>query len=193
MCTLIKKYISLTTKSYVYTYKDVEYLAAVDIEERRSYLIPIKFLIDNSTRINLSKIMPFEIKKISKGVELSTQQKGMICELMCQQELIKRSYRVSLPLSADSPYDMIIDSGEGLKRVQVKMLQKPKGRGGAFIRLIAKTYSKTKCKVRRYSKENVDYICGVDLASRDMYFIPIEYLEDKKTSIAVSQVPQYLL
>jgi PD-(D/E)XK endonuclease len=51
---------------------------------------------------------------------LDTTSKGAISELIVAAELARRGYRVSLPLTRGAPYDLIVDTGTALKRVQVK-------------------------------------------------------------------------
>ena len=50
----------------------------------------------------------------------TTTHKGDVAELMAAAELLRRGYRVSRPLSNGIPYDLIVDDGQKLFKVQVK-------------------------------------------------------------------------
>lgn len=50
----------------------------------------------------------------------STTHRGDVAELLAAAELLRRGYRVSRPLSNGAAYDLIVDDGTALLRVQVK-------------------------------------------------------------------------
>lgn len=50
----------------------------------------------------------------------STTHRGDVAEMLAAAELMRRGYRVSRPLSNGAPYDLVVDDGVKLHRVQVK-------------------------------------------------------------------------
>lgn len=50
----------------------------------------------------------------------TTTHRGDVAELLVAAELLRRGYRVSRPLSNGTPYDLIVDDGKSLIKVQVK-------------------------------------------------------------------------
>ena len=56
----------------------------------------------------------------------STTHKGDVAEMLVAAELLRRGYRVSRPLSNGCPYDLILDDGRRLYKIQVKAARKAK-------------------------------------------------------------------
>ena len=54
----------------------------------------------------------------------SAKAQGDVGEARAIYEFTKLGYQVSVPLAAHCPYDLIIDDGEKLQRVQVKTSQR---------------------------------------------------------------------
>lgn len=42
-------------------------------------------------------------------------------------------------------------------------------------------------KVKRYTKEDIDYFIGVDTDTEDLYILPVEFSQTIKSSIAISK------
>lgn len=49
-----------------------------------------------------------------------TTQRGDVAELMAAAELVRRGYLVSRPLTNGAPYDLLVDTGPKIFRVQIK-------------------------------------------------------------------------
>lgn len=54
------------------------------------------------------------------GFPDTTTHRGDVAEMLAAAELLRRGYRVCRPLSNGSPYDLIVDDGASLHRIQVK-------------------------------------------------------------------------
>lgn len=103
--------------------------------------------------------------------------KGQLIELKVQEELLRYGFDLSIPSYNASKYDLIVDTGKELLRIQVKKaLGQPKGK---FV--IACTTqnvrSHTKAK-HKYTSDEIDYFAT---AWKDkIYLIPVEETSNQK-------------
>jgi hypothetical protein len=58
--------------------------------------------------------------RVEQGVKRNTKRVGDIAELAVMSALLRRGFRVAIPFGEDNRYDLIIDDGVALSRVQVK-------------------------------------------------------------------------
>lgn len=84
---------------------------------------------------------------------------GNIGEAAAILHYTKKGCIVSKPLFENTPYDLVVDSGEGLKRVQVKTSRnlKPSGKYEVNLRVFGGNRSGTG-KVKHISKDEVDIL-----------------------------------
>lgn len=88
----------------------------------------------------------------------TTQRKGDIAVSQAVASFTKLGYDVSLPLTESAPYDLIVDTGKELNRVQVKFVSV----GEVDLRQI---HSNSKgYVVKKYDNDSYDwlYICSKD-------------------------------
>jgi hypothetical protein len=103
----------------------------------------------------------------------ATKWKGQIAEVAVISEAVKRGYRVSLPMSEDCPYDLVIERigrDDHLARVQCKYTEST----GAFVLVRCRT-SNQSCEIR-YTADDVDWIATYDATTQDCYFVPSSML-----------------
>lgn len=91
-------------------------------------------------------------------------------ELAFQLECIKQGFMVSKPISQDSKYDLVVDTGDRIYKVQVKTASRPKKYSNTSLRyefsLGSGSHKKTK-----YSTYDIDLVVCVCLDVNDFYFI----------------------
>ena len=97
----------------------------------------------------------------------STTQLGDIAELMTAAELARRGYIVSRPLTNGAPYDLLIDTQDGIRRVQVKKASR--SITGAW-RLMCSTSKSHRGRSPVSYNGRVDCIIAVDL-DEPAYFL----------------------
>lgn len=92
-------------------------------------------------------------------MELSTQFKGAITELLVAAHLMSLGYNVSQPLTQDSKYDLIVDVHGKLLRLQVKTSRLNPDTKGKSIKFNCRstTNNVRECKNRYYSSEEIDF------------------------------------
>lgn len=110
--------------------------------------------------------------------ELGTKAKGSLTVLSFMYECGRRGATICEPIGDHARYDIIIDSGKNLFRVQVKSASE--ARPGAFTcngRRRNVIYGKKGAKVTGYSKAEVDLV--VTFVNGDWYFYPdVELLKN---------------
>lgn len=113
-------------------------------------------------------------------MELSTQFKGDITELLVSAKLLGLGYVVSKPLTQDSKYDLIIDVNHQLIRLQVKTARLAHNTKGESIKFNCRstTNNVRECKQRYYSVEEVDYFATY--WENEVYLVPINECSSEK-------------
>lgn len=114
----------------------------------------------------------------------STAQ-GDIGEARAIYEFVKRGWVVSKPINDKAKYDLIVDDGVSLKRVQVKTSQcKSRTSGGYTVNLQTKYSGANQSK--QTSREDSDYDALFALTEEDdAWFIPVEAMVGTKTALTV--------
>ena len=108
-----------------------------------------------------------------KVVEEITERniKGLKNELYCQYFFTSIGYNVSVPLGEDCKYDLIVDFGGHLTRIQVKTCREEKS-GIIFSISSSSLKAGGKSVKRSYTKNDIDYFATV--YNEQVYLIPIE-------------------
>ena len=113
-------------------------------------------------------------------MELSTQFKGDITELLVSAHLLNLGYVVSKPLTQDSKYDLIVDVQHKLIRLQVKTARLNNTFKGESIKFNCRstTHNVRECKQRYYSNKDVDYFATY--WKNQVYLIPVDECSSEK-------------
>lgn len=99
------------------------------------------------------------------------KQKGDLAELKVAVDLVAQGYRVLFPFGEDHSYDLAIDDGVQLQRVQVKYTRSRDG--GISVRCFS--HSLTNGRVRatkHYTAEMIDWLAVFDAVSGRCFYIP---------------------
>lgn len=112
-------------------------------------------------------------------MEYTTNQKGLITELEVALYLIKSGYAVSQPLNADSKYDLILDTGKQLLRIQVKTSHLDSPNKIVFnCRSITGRKENGELKTKYYSVNDIDYFAT--MWNNQCYLIPVQECSARK-------------
>lgn len=113
-------------------------------------------------------------------MKLTSKQKGNLTELQCLTSFYENGCHVSIPFGENSRYDMIVDVGGKLIRVQVKTssLKKTKSRAIEFS-CRSSHVNRSGVKNVKYTKEEIDYFATY--RSGKCYLIPINECSVAKT------------
>jgi hypothetical protein len=114
---------------------------------------------------------------------MNTKQIGDISEVTVLAELIKRGYTASVPFGDNDPYDLIVDIGSELYRVQIKT---------GWIEddcLRFKTASKTtaegKPRMNDYDADDIDAFAVRCKDTSSLYWVPVGSAGKKNTYLRV--------
>ena len=122
---------------------------------------------------------------------LSSKQKGDIGETTVILEALKRGYRVCNTVGDNARYDLIIDDGEKLAKVQVKSVFTEADT--ITVSLSSVSYDKDTGKPGRkaniYDSSEIDYILAVTVYDGNIYKIPPEMLNGLTKSVKLRRTP----
>lgn len=104
--------------------------------------------------------------------------KGQIIELKVQEELLRYGFDISIPSYNASKYDLIVDTGLELLKIQVKKSISNSFSSFTFSCTTQNVKSSTKAK-HKYTKEEIDYFATV--WKDKLYLIPIDEISIQKT------------
>lgn len=122
-------------------------------------------------------------------MEKSKVAKGRAAVLLFALKLMEHGVQVFEPLHEDTPIDLVAYTGHAFYRVQVKSAHAVKSSvGGSFeipFRKITIGAGHV-CKVKKYTREHIDYLVGVLPKTGDFYCFPVDAVDKMKSSIRVN-------
>lgn len=95
-----------------------------------------------------------------------TKRRGNIAELAVLRVAVERGYRVAIPYGEDAPYDLVVDRGGKLERVQCKYVNSD----GRVIEV--RCSSTNNWKTHRYTNLEIDWLATYDATTDRCYFVP---------------------
>ena len=116
------------------------------------------------------------------------KQKGDTAELAVALDIQRRGYRVLFPFGEDCSYDLAVDRGDRLERVQVKYTESD----GAVVTVRCTAVSVTNGKVvntKCYTADEVDWIAVYDATTDRCYYVPASYLGTGRRTMSLRLVP----
>lgn len=105
---------------------------------------------------------------------------GEFAELRFIQECLSRGWNVSTPVGGKSAYDLIVDTGASLVRVQIKSTQRKSTLKADAYRVSAGWGSNSKA---RYKHSDVDLMACYLMDINTWYLIPIHAIESVNLSL----------
>lgn len=121
------------------------------------------------------------------------KKQGNVGVMRALYEYTKLGYTVLVPISDSDAYDLVVDTDDGLKRVQVKT-SRCRVRKGYAVNLATKGGNTKVNTVRRRQESDYDWLfCLIETG--DCWSIPVEALDGASTAITVtsSKYTQYKL
>lgn len=108
-----------------------------------------------------------------------TKRKGDIGEAMVMAEVLRRGYKVALPVGEDWRFDLVVLRGTKLERVQCKYVES----NGEFLTIPCR--SANNWSTHKYTAEDVDWIAAYDKTTDACYFVPSSLLEEGKATLTL--------
>lgn len=116
---------------------------------------------------------------------MSTKTVGDASEAAILSAFIQRGYAVSIPFGDNDPYDLVVDTGEALLRVQVKTGWLEDGR--VRFKTASKTTTGGVPVERDYTASDVDGFAVRCRDTGDLYWVPFEAAGKKHTYLRVTE------
>ena len=116
------------------------------------------------------------------------QIKGITTELSCMQKFIELGYIVSVPYGNNSRYDLLVDNGKTIWKVQCKTA-KLNENGSYTIQTCNKVSTTTQRKTKHYTKEEIDFI--ISIINNQLVVIPVEFVENSTSRVFRVELPKY--
>lgn len=119
---------------------------------------------------------------------MNTVARGQVAELALAKELTQRGLMVSIPLNHSGEYDLIVDTGIRLLRVQCKRAYKVDNHGKEQLcvetrRILVKHSGEKGSVARRYSDNAFDLLVAYYPDTDEFWMIPRETVGDYKAQI----------
>ena len=115
---------------------------------------------------------------------MDTISKGRLGYNLLERELLKQEFEIYVPVLENTKIDCIAIKNNRLIKFQIKTIQMDSGSKKLPVRKIS--HNQGEYKVHLYTADEVDYFVGVDVDTEDLYIVPINFIEQYKSSIAVS-------
>lgn len=108
-------------------------------------------------------------------------QRGNVAELIVATEASRRGFVVLLPISHNCHYDLVIDNGNKLRRVQVKRAYKVDNHGKKTFCVESRRISGKKRLA--YPDDGYDVLIAVDVDGNRLWIIPFCATKEYKAQI----------
>ena len=113
----------------------------------------------------------------------TTNLKGDIAEAAIALDCIKKECKVSIPLSENCKYDLVVDYKGTLLRIQCKYAES----NGETLKI--RCDSVNGVRSQQYTEDEIDYIVGYDAITNKCYYIPSMLLKQGRHSFTIRLVP----
>lgn len=112
-----------------------------------------------------------------------TKEKGDIGEAMVMADVLRRGYKVAIPVGEDWRYDLIVLRNGKLERVQCKYTK-------SDLRIVSvKCRSTNNWSTHKYTSEDLDWIATYDDTTKRVYYIPSSMLSSGRSEIKLRLSP----
>ena len=116
------------------------------------------------------------------------KQKGDMAELAVAFDLRRRGHRVAFPYGEDFDYDLIVDRGGALERVQVKHTRSD----GSVVVVRCRSVSVTNGEVvetKLYASTTIEWLAVYDVTTQRCYYVPSWLLGEGRHYLHLRLVP----
>lgn len=119
-------------------------------------------------------------------LDLSTKFKGTLTELQVQTYFLSKGYNISVPVCEESKYDLVLDIGKQLLRIQIKTARLSEEKCSITFNCRTTCCNTRESKKRSYSENEIDYFAT--FWNDNVYLVPIgETSSEKRLHFNVSE------
>lgn len=117
--------------------------------------------------------------------------KGQLIELKVQEEFLRYGFDISIPTYNASKYDLLVDTGNELLKIQVKKSIGQTEKSFSFACTSQNTRSNSNNTKHKYTKDEIDYFATV--WKNKVYLIPVDETSVSKTLRDDGSFDEYLV
>ena len=121
--------------------------------------------------------------------EYSTIAKGYLGQNLVERELVKRGWNLYKPLLENGKIDLIAEKSNKYFRIQIKTVQWNSTYKAIPMRKIS--HNMGEYKIKRYTKDDIDFFIGADLENEDLYILPIAFSSKYSSAISIKNCQPY--
>ena len=114
-----------------------------------------------------------------------TIEKGYLGSLLVEQKFIENGYNFFKPVLENGKVDLIAEKDNSYIKLQIKTVQM-KNNGRKIIPIRKISHNMGEYKVKLYTENDIDYFIGVDLDSKDLYILPINFSSQYRSFININ-------
>lgn len=119
-----------------------------------------------------------------------TIEKGYLGSLLVEQKFIENGYNLFKPVLENGKVDLIVEKNNKYLKLQIKTVQIEKD-GRKIIPIRKISHNMGEYKVKLYTRADIDYFIGVDLDTKDLYILPVDFSSKYKSSININSCVNY--
>lgn len=116
---------------------------------------------------------------------MNTKEKGDLSVVKCIAYFVENGYEVLLPIGDRKKYDLVVDDGKTLQKVQCKY-SAAKQESGSFEIHLAVCGGNSGRVLYKYQEEDFD-ILFIYTSDKDMYSIPMSNIGPNRATITVGK------
>lgn len=102
---------------------------------------------------------------------------------------MKNGFNLFKPILENGKVDLIVEKDGIYKKIQIKTVQEQGS--GKLIPVRKLSHNMGEYKIKRYTKEDIDYFVGVDIDTEDLYILPVEFSSKYATSVSINSCQKY--
>lgn len=107
--------------------------------------------------------------------------RGTVSELLVASYFVSKGYIVSKPINDFNEYDLIVDNGEKIQRVQVKTIYWDTNKSRNLCSCVTSHIRGNENRYnKKYTRGSFDVLCAVHKESSSIYVIPFNLIEGRR-------------
>ena len=115
--------------------------------------------------------------------EWKTIEKGYLGDLLVEKRFIEHGFNLFKPVLENGKVDLIVEKNNVYLKIQIKTVQTSNGSRIIPVRKIS--HNMGEYKIKRYTKDDIDFFIGADLENEDLYILPIEFSSKYSSAISI--------
>jgi len=119
---------------------------------------------------------------------MKTTDKGDLGVGMVLADLLRKGFKIALPVGENQRYDLIVDTGEALHRVQCKASTPKKGSLPVKTSATSSWNGRTR-GTHEYTAADIEVLAAADLTTGTVYYIPANALGDGRREMNLRLEP----